>query len=36
MVIDTSGRNHDTATYGMTEYEYYVNKGLLKGQPILV
>lgn len=22
--------NHDTATYGMTEYEYYVNKGLLK------
>lgn len=22
--------NHDSATYGMTEYEYYVNKGLLK------
>ena len=21
--------NHDSATYGMTEYEYYVNKGLL-------
>lgn len=22
--------NHDSATYGMTEYEYYINKGLLK------
>lgn len=22
--------NHDKATYGMTEYEYYINKGLLK------
>lgn len=22
--------NHDSATYGRTEYEYYVNKGLLK------
>lgn len=22
--------NHDSATYGMTEYEYYVDKGLLK------
>lgn len=22
--------NHDSATYGMTEYEYYVSKGLLK------
>lgn len=22
--------NHDSATYGMTEYEYYVNKGLIK------
>ena len=22
--------NHDSATYGMTEYEYYIDKGLLK------
>jgi len=22
--------NHDTATYGMTEYQYYIKKGLLK------
>lgn len=22
--------NHDSATYGMTEFEYYVNKGLIK------
>ncbi|MEM4385655.1 MAG: metallophosphoesterase [Candidatus Anstonellales archaeon] len=24
--------NHDTATYGMTEYEYYVSRGILKGK----
>lgn len=23
--------NHDSATYGMTEYEYYLNKGMYKG-----
>lgn len=23
--------NHDSATYGMTEYEYYIKKGLIKG-----
>lgn len=27
--------NHDKASYGMTEYEYYLNKGLFKGSETL-
>jgi predicted phosphodiesterase len=28
--------NHDSATYGQTEYEYYLNKGVFKGAENLV